>query len=93
MKKLNKELKKQSKIYKESNKSETETTINVLYSENILSIYTNKVDLQRQLCKIFGEPTQEFIRGRSVIASRWDVSLNEKSKISQMMLKANIFEL
>lgn len=85
--------KKVQKIYKESNKSETETTINVLYSENILSVYTNKIDLQKQLCKIFGEPTQEYIRGRSVIASRWDVSLNEKSKISQMMLKANIFEL
>ena len=27
------------KIYKEPNKSETETTINVLYSENMLSIY------------------------------------------------------
>ena len=39
------------KIYKESIKSETETTINVLYNENMLSIYTNKVDLQKQLCK------------------------------------------
>ena len=29
-----------AKIYKEANKCETETTINVLYSENILSIYT-----------------------------------------------------
>ena len=99
MKKLNKELqelnknKKVQKIYKESNKSETETTINVLYSENILSVYTNNVVLQKQLFKIFGEPPQEYIRGRSIIASRWDVSLNEKSKISQMMLKANIFEL
>ena len=36
------------KIYKEPNKSETETTINVLYSENILSICTNKVDLQKK---------------------------------------------
>ena len=30
-----------SKIYKEPNKSETETTINVLYAEKIISIYTN----------------------------------------------------
>ena len=30
------------KKYKESNKAEIETTINVLYAENILSIYTNK---------------------------------------------------
>lgn len=81
------------KIYKESNKSETETTINVLYNENILSVYTNKVDLQKQLYKTLGNPTKEYIKGRSIIASRWDVSLKEKSKISQMMLKANIFEL
>lgn len=82
-----------TKIYKEPNKSETETTINVLYSENIFSIYTNKVALQKELCKVFGEPTKEYIKGRSVIGSRWDISLSEKTKISQMMLKADIFEL
>ena len=43
------------KIYKEINKSETETTINVLYSEKLLSIYTNKIELQKQLYKILGE--------------------------------------
>ncbi len=83
----------EKKIYKEINKTETETTINVLYKEKTLSVYTNKVDLQKQLCRVLGEPTQEYIKGRSIIASRWDISLNEKSKISQMMLKANIFEL
>ena len=46
------------KIYKEANKAEIETTVNVLYSENKLSIYTNKVDLQRQLNKLLGEPTK-----------------------------------
>lgn len=83
----------EKKMYKEINKSETETTINVLYKENMLSIYTNKVDLQKQLCKNLGKPTKEYVKGRSIIASRWDVSLNEKTKISQMILKANIFEL
>lgn len=83
----------EKKIYKEINKSETETTINVLYKENMLSIYTNKVDLQKQLCKTLGKPTKEYIKGRSIIASRWDVSLKERTKISQMILKANIFEL
>ena len=42
----------EKKIYKEANKSEQETTINVIYNENILSIYTNKVDLQKQLNKL-----------------------------------------
>lgn len=81
------------KIYKEANKSETETTINVLYSEKTIAIYTNKIDLQRQLNHILGEPTKEYIKGRSVIGSRWEIPFTEKSKISQMILKANIYEL
>ncbi len=62
-----------NKIYKEPNKSETETTINVLYSENMLSICTNKVDLQKQLNKLIGEPTKEYKIKRSIVV------LNPKS--------------
>lgn len=81
------------KRYKEPNKLEMETTINVLYEENVISIYTNKPDLQKQLCKSIGEPEKEFIKGKSILASRWIIPLSEKSKISKMMLKANIFQL
>lgn len=82
-----------AKSYKEPIEEEIETTINVIYSENILSVYTNNVALQKSLCKTLGNPTQEYKRGRSILASRWDVSLSEKSKISQMMLKSDIFNL
>lgn len=82
-----------SKKYKEINKSETETTINVLYSEKLLSIYTNKIELEKQLYKILGEPKQEYIKGKSIIGSVWEVPLSEKTKISKIILKANIFEL
>ena len=82
-----------SKIYKQSNLFETETTVNVLYGEKILSIYTNKVDLQKELQKILGEPSAEYKKGRSITGSRWEVPLKEKSKISKLILKANIFEL
>ena len=81
------------KIYKEPNKSETETTINVLYGENKLSVYTNKVSLQRELNKTLGEPTKEYKVKRSIVGSIWEVSLEEKTRISRMILKANIFEL
>lgn len=81
------------RIYKEANKSETETTINVLYSEKKLVIYTNKVELEKQLYKILGKPTDEFIKGRSIIGSTWEIPLSEKSKITQIILKANLFEL
>lgn len=81
------------RAYKEINKEETETTINVLYNEKIISIYTNKIELQKQLKKVLGKAKREDIRGNSIIGSCWDVPFEEKSKISQMMLKANIFEL
>ena len=81
------------RAYKEINKEETETTINVLYNEKIISIYTNKIELQKQLKKVLGKAKREDIRGNSIIGSCWDIPFEEKSKISQMMLKANIFEL
>lgn len=81
------------KIYKEPNKSEMETTVNVLYGENIFSIYTNKPDLERSLYKVLGEPKKEYKKGRSILGTVWEVSLNEKSKISKVLLRANIFEL
>ncbi len=81
-----------SKIYKQPNKCETETTVNVLYGENIISIYTNKPELQKELCKVLGEPKKEYLRGKSIIGSMWEIPLNEKTKISKMILKANIFE-
>lgn len=82
-----------NKIYKEPNKCEEETTVNVLYEENVLSIYTNKVHLQKQLNKILGEPKKEYKIKKSVVASMWEVSLDDKIKISRMILKADIFEI
>ena len=81
------------RAYKEINKEETETTINVLYNEKIISIYSNKVELQKQLKKVLGKAKREDIKGNSIIGSCWEIPFSEKSKISQMMLKANIFEL
>ena len=83
----------EKKIYKEPNKSETETTINVLYSEQIINIYTNKVSLQKQLNKILGQPTNEYKIKRSIVGNCWEIPFKEKSKISQMILKANIYVL
>lgn len=82
-----------NKIYKEPNKSEIETTINVLYSEKIISIYTNKVSLQKQLNKLIGDPTKEYKIKRSIVGSIWEIHFSDKAKVARIMLKANIFEL
>ena len=90
---VNKYGESQGTEYKEVNKNETETTINVLYKEEKICIYTNKVDLQKQLNKLLGEPTKEYKIKRSIVGSCWDIEFKEKSKISQIILKANIYEL
>lgn len=82
-----------SKIYKEPNKTETETTINVIYNENKLILYTNKVDLQKKLNKIIGKPTKEYKIKKSIAGSTWEISLDDKSKISKMLLRVNVYEL
>ena len=81
------------KIYKEANRFETETNINVLYKEQVISVYTNKVDLQRKLNKVLGEPTKEYKIKRSISGSVWEIPFTDKTKIRNLMLKANIFEL
>ena len=80
------------KIYKEPIKSEMETNINVIYSENVFEIYTNNVSLQRQLNKIIGEPTEEYKIKRSIAGSKWKISLDDQSKINKIVLRAKIFE-
>ena len=89
-KKLKNDIKK---IYKEPIKEEIETTINVLYKEKKLAIYTNKVDLQKQLNKLIGKPVKEHKIKRSICGSLWEISLNDKTKIQKVIVKANIYEL
>lgn len=81
------------KKYKEPLKSETETTINVLYQEEKIYVYTNKVDLQKQLNKLIGEPTKELKIKRSISGSIWEIPLSDKYKIQRLLVKANIYEL
>ena len=83
----------EKKIYKEANNFETETNINVLYKEQIISVYTNKVDLQRKLNKVLGKPTREYKIKRSISGSVWGIPFTDKVKIRNLMLKCNIFEL
>ena len=81
------------KTYKEFNKKETETIINIIYDENTMHFYTNKVTLQRKLNKLIGEPKREYKMRNSIVGSCWDIPLSDKNTISKIILKANIFNL
>ena len=69
----------EKKIYKEANKGETETTINVLYKEELIVVYTNDIKLQKKLCRVLGKPAEEYIKGRSILGSTWKIKFEEKS--------------
>lgn len=69
------------KTYKTFSQLETETTINLLYDEKILSIYTNNVPLQRKLNKYFGIPIKEDFKGKNIVSSRWDISLEQANTL------------
>ena len=68
-----------------------ETIINVLYSENIISIYTNNVKLQKKLNKLLGEPKREYILQNYISGSVWDILLDDKKSMDIIMNKT--FEL
>lgn len=80
------------KRYKKVEDYELETVVNVIYDENILSIYTNKPDLERKLNQIVGEPTKEYKIKRSIAGSTWEIPLTDKSKIAKVILKVDLFE-
>jgi len=83
---------KKAKKYQEPINEEMETTINVLYEERIVSIYTNKVQMQKKLNKLIGEPKKEHKRNGKITGSFWDISLDDKAKIGKVILKVDIFE-
>ena len=58
------------KRYKEPNRIEMETTINVLYEENVISIYTNKPDLQIGI-------------GRGTMAIDYQILVDLKKRLQQ----------
>ena len=65
----------------------------MFFMKKIYFLYTNKVQLQKELNKYLGKPTREDIRKNKIIGSMWDIPLSDKTKISRMIIKANIFEL
>ena len=84
------------KIYKEPNKSETETTVNVLYSEEKIKIYTNKVKLQKQLNKVLGEPSKEYKIKKSILLYKFlffFIHSNNSSSEIILLVNSLIFSL
>lgn len=78
------------KKYKEPMELEDETYIHVLNKQEKYIVYTNNVSLQKQLNKLLGEPSKEFMIKKSIAGSEWEIPFNDISKRTKLVLKSSI---
>lgn len=67
--------------------AEQETTINVLYDEQIIKIYSSRVDVIKLLTKQLGEPTIKYKKSKSYWSgASWDIEFNDLKKIEKILI-------
>lgn len=74
--------------YYETPIEEQETTINVLYDEEVIEVYTNRVDVIKNLIKKVGAPTKKYKKNQTYwIGAKWQIKFKEVSKITKILNK------
>ena len=66
---------------------EQETTINILYSEKILCIYSSRKSIILRLEKKLGKPTEVFKTKELVTGVKWEIPFKDKNKIRLALSK------
>ena len=67
---------------------EQETTINILYDEEIIRIYSNRIDVIKNLIENIGAPNEKYKRNKSYWSgAAWDIKFKELSKIKKVLKK------
>ena len=67
---------------------EQETIINFLYEEEIIKIYSNKIETIRNLKKELGTPNKKFEKNKKFwTGAEWEISFHDLSKINRILNK------
>ncbi len=67
---------------------EQETSINIAYDLEIIQIYTNRVDVIKNLTKAIGKPSLRDKKGKTYwMGATWEIPFKDISKISQILNK------
>lgn len=65
---------------------EQETLINILYEEQIIRIYSNRIDVINNLAEILGKPSKKYIKSKTYWSgASWDINFTEYSKIQKIL--------
>lgn len=67
--------------------SEQETTINILYDEQIIKVYSSRGEVIKILTKQLGNPTIKYKKNKSYWSgASWDIEFNDIKKIEKILL-------
>ena len=67
---------------------EQETTINISYDEEIVQVYTNRIDVIKNLTKTIGKPSKRDKKGKSYwMGATWNIPFKEISLITSVLNK------
>lgn len=67
---------------------EQETLINFLYEEEIIKVYSNKIETIRKLKKELGNPSKKFEKNKKFwTGAEWEISFHDLSKINKILNK------
>ena len=79
--------------YLETLLEEQETMINVLYDEHKIRVYSNRVEVIKNLTKALGKPTVRYKKNKTYwTGATWKVDINEFEKINSLLNRDLVIE-
>ena len=67
---------------------EQETTINISYNDEIVQVYTNRIDVIKNLTKTIGKPSKRDKKGKTYwMGAKWNIPFKDISLIKSILNK------
>lgn len=67
---------------------EQEVTINILYEEQVIIIYSNRKEVIQNLTEKIGKPTERYKKGKTYwMGAKWELHFKRANDISQILNK------
>lgn len=74
--------------YEDTELIDQETIINILYNEEIIRIYSSRVDTIKNLIKIIGKPTKKIKKNKTTWSGAyWDIDFRDGETINKVLSK------
>ena len=72
---------------------EQESIINIIYEEQIISIYSNRVEIIENLTKLLGKPDIKYRKSKTYWSgARWNIDFNDNKRLKKVLSKDAFIE-